>query len=116
MGQITPEMGSFGLAGILIVFAVLSIIAAVVALLKRVDDHWQRQEAERAEQAFDKPTTLDDTTLVLISAACATVVAGRFRVRRIHRLLSPHQKRTPWSQQGRLILQGSHSVRASGRK
>lgn len=109
------EMVSLTLVGILIVFGVLTLIAAVVALLKKLDDRWQAREADQAEAALDKEPTIDATTLVLISAASAVAVGGRFRVRRIRRLLSPRQKRTPWSAQGRLILHGTHAVRTSKR-
>ena len=108
----TQEMGTLSLVGILIVFGVLSLIALVVALLKKLDDRWQVREVEQAEAATSKEPTIDATTLVLISAAAAVAVGGRFRVRRIRRLLSPSQKRTPWSAQGRLILHGTHGVRA----
>ena len=110
-GNITPEMGSLAIAGILIVFGVLALISLVVALLKKLDGRWQDHERRVDEAAVSKEPTIDNTTLVLISAAVATVVQGRFRVRRIHRLLSPKRKRTPWSAQGRVILQGSHTVR-----
>ena len=114
MGGLDAEMGSLALAGVAIVFTVLALIAGVVALFKRLDDRWQAAEARAAATAVDKEPTLDDTTLVIIAAACATVVGGRFRVRRIRRLLSPRQKRTPWSAQGRLTLQGSHVVERGG--
>jgi Na+-transporting methylmalonyl-CoA/oxaloacetate decarboxylase gamma subunit len=104
-------MGTLAIVGILIVFGVLALIATVVAGLKRLDDRWQDHEARQLAAAAEKEPTIDNTTLVLIAAAAATAVGGRFRVRRIRRLLSPRQKRTPWSAQGRLILQGSHSVR-----
>ena len=110
-GNITPEMGTLTLVGILIVFGVLALIASVVAVLKRLDDRWQDHEARQSEAAVDKEPTIDNTTLILIAAAAATAVGGRFRVRRIRRLLSPRQKRTPWSAHGRLVLQGSHTVR-----
>ncbi len=110
-GSITPEMGSLAIAGVLIVFGVLALISLVVALLKKLDGRWQDHERRVEEAALTREPTIDNTTLVLISAAAATVVQGRFRVRRIHRLLSPKRKRTPWSAQGRLILQGSHTVR-----
>lgn len=111
-GHISSEMGGLAVAGILIVFTVLALIAMVVAVFKRLDDRWQAAEAAREAEAINKPQTIDTTTLVLISAACATVVGGRFRVRRVRRLLSPRTKRTPWSAQGRLTLQGSHTVRS----
>jgi hypothetical protein len=116
MGHISPEMGALAVTGLLIVFSVLAMISGVVAVFKRLDDHWQAQEEKAALEAGEKDPTIDHTTLVLITAAAATVVAGRFKVRRIRRLLSPAQKRTPWSAQGRLILQGSHTVRRSGKK
>jgi Na+-transporting methylmalonyl-CoA/oxaloacetate decarboxylase gamma subunit len=115
-GQISSEMGALALSGLVIVFGVLALIALVVAVFKRLDDHWQAQEEAARDLATRKPQTIDDTTLVLITAACATVVAGRFRVRRIRRLLSPRTKRTPWSAQGRLTLQGSHMVKRPGKK
>lgn len=110
-GNITPEMGSLAIVGVLIVFGVLALIAAVVGILKRLDDRWLDHEARQLEAAGRREPTIDTTTLVLIAAAAATAVGGRFRVRRIRRLLSPRQKRTPWSSQGRAVLQGSHVVR-----
>jgi Na+-transporting methylmalonyl-CoA/oxaloacetate decarboxylase gamma subunit len=109
-GSISPEMAALAVAGLAIVFTVLALIAAVVALFRRLDDRWQAAEQRAAEAAVERAPTIDDTTLVLIAAACATVVGGRFRVRRIRRLLRPDVHRTPWSAQGRLILQGSHTV------
>ncbi len=110
-GNFTSEMGTLTIVGVSIVFSVLSIIALVVTAFKRLDDHWQKQEAKASEQALEKEPTIDTTTLLLISAAAATVVDGRFRVRKIRRLLSPKTKRTPWSSRGRLVLQGSHTIR-----
>lgn len=109
-GHISNEMGTLSVVGLLVVFAVLALIAAVVSLFKRVDDRWKAHEARLAETAVQRTPTIDDTTLLLITAAAATVVAGRFRVRRIRRLLPIRTKRTPWSAQGRLTLMGSHSI------
>ena len=109
-GHISDEMGALTITGITIVFGVLTLMAVVVSLFKRVDQRWQAHEAALAEKSFDKTQNIDDTTLLLITAAAATVVGGRFRVRRIHRLLPMRTKRTPWSDQGRLILQGSHAI------
>jgi len=109
--SITNEMASLALSGLVIVFSVLALIAAAVGLLKKLDDRWQDHERRLDKEALEKKPTIDDTTLVLITAAAAAVVQGRFRVRRIHRLLSPRRQRTPWSSQGRMTLQGSHAVR-----
>lgn len=112
--RVTEGIGAESLAlsvvGILVVFVVLALIAIVVGSIRKLDDGWQRKEAEDKVEAFNKEPSIDATTLVLLSAACATVITGRFRVRRVRRLLSPRVRRTPWSAQGRLILQGSHTV------
>jgi len=115
-GRISSEMAALSLAGLFIVFGVLTLIALVVAVFKRLDDHWQQQEQAAAAAALERTQNIDETTLVLIAAAAATVAGGRFRVRRIRRLLSPSTKRTPWSAQGRLTLLGSHTVARSGKK
>jgi Na+-transporting methylmalonyl-CoA/oxaloacetate decarboxylase gamma subunit len=106
-------MANLSLVGILIVFGVLALIAGVIGLLKRLDGRWRAHERQVEAAAVNKAPNLDTITLLLITAAAATVVQGRFRVRRIHHLLSPQRKRTPWSAQGRLTLQGSHAVRRS---
>lgn len=107
-GEISPEMAALSWAGIAIVFGVLAVIATAVALLKKLDDRWQRAEAQTDIQAVSKTQDIDDTTLVLIAAAASVAVAGRFKIRKIRRLLPLKTKRTPWSAQGRLILHGSH--------
>ncbi|RKZ19364.1 hypothetical protein DRQ50_02215 [bacterium] len=114
MGRLDMEMGTLAAAGIAIVFLVLALISLVVSLFKRLDDRWLAAEEKAAAAAADREPKLDEITLLIIAAACATVAGGRFRVRRIRRLLSPHQKRTPWSAQGRLTLQGSHVVGRGG--
>ena len=114
---VTEGIGSrtlaLSLVGILVVFFVLLLISVVVGLTRKMDDGWKVKEKAQIVEAFEKEPTIDETTAVLVAAACATVITGRHRVRKIRRLLSPATKRTPWSAQGRLILQGSHTV---GRK
>ncbi|MFO7653251.1 MAG: OadG family protein [Candidatus Krumholzibacteriia bacterium] len=97
-------------AGVVIVFLVLALIATAVGLLRRLDERWQRSEKQALADAVSKEPTIDTVTMVLISAAVATVLVGRHRIRRVRRLLSPDQPRTPWSAQGRLVLQGSHVI------
>ncbi len=110
-GEISSEMAALSWAGVSIVFGVLTVIAMVVGLLKKLDDRWQKTEAQALAKAEARTQDIDETTLVLLAAAVAVAVGGRFRVHRIRRLLSPQTKRTPWSSQGRLILQGSHLPR-----
>jgi Na+-transporting methylmalonyl-CoA/oxaloacetate decarboxylase gamma subunit len=104
---------TLSVVGILVVFSVLFLISMVVGGIRKLDDGWKVQEKQQAADALTREPTIDETTVVPIAAACATVITGRHRVRKIRRLLSPKTKRTPWSAQGRLILQGSHAV---GRK
>ncbi len=109
-GGIHADTIALSAIGLLVVFFVLFLIATVVGLLRKLDDRWQRTEERNLAEALHKQATIDTTTVVLISAAVATVITGRHRIRKIRRLLSPRVQRTPWSAQGRLILQGSHTI------
>ena len=104
-----PQNIAFGfqltLAGISIVFAVLAFIAIFVAIIQQVDRRWQAREEKQKKEASEKDPTIDNTTLVLISAAVATVIAGRYRIRRVKRVASAGSK---WSLQGRGQIHGSH--------
>ena len=115
-----PEWLSFSLnltlVGLFIVFGVLSIIAIVVSLVRRLDDSWQSREKAQEQEALDKEPTIDDLTLVLISAAAATMISGRFHIRRVRRLLPADAVRGQWSSQGRAILHGSHVISKRGQR
>lgn len=100
----------FAVAGILIVFGALAIIAGAVALIRRADDRWQDREKREEAAAYDKDQTIDTTTLVLIAAAAATMIQGRVHIRRVRRLLPTDAVTGTWSMQGRAILHGSHVV------
>jgi Na+-transporting methylmalonyl-CoA/oxaloacetate decarboxylase gamma subunit len=109
-----PEWLSFGLSfaliGIAIVFVALSIIAIAVALIKRLDDGWQAREKRQRNEALEKDQSIDSITLVLIAAAAATMIQGRFHIRKVRRLLPLSAQKSPWSVEGRAILHGSHVV------
>jgi Na+-transporting methylmalonyl-CoA/oxaloacetate decarboxylase gamma subunit len=94
--------------GFSVVFAVLTLIALVISQIRRFDEKWQHKEENEAEQATSKEQNIDYTTLILISAAVATIVNGKFRIRRISRVLSGNVHRTPWSSHGRAALHNSH--------
>ncbi|HPF36364.1 OadG family protein [bacterium] len=98
------------LVGLLIVFAVLSVIALVISLIRQLDEKWRHQEKIQTAQALDREPTVDNTTLVLVAAAAATVLRGRYRITSIRRLMPTDHKRSPWTAQGRSQLQGSHVV------
>jgi len=109
-----PEWLSFGLKfaviGITIVFGVLAIISIAISLIRRGNDAWQKHEDIQKETATEKEQNIDTTTLVLISAAVATMLQGRFHIKSVRRILPANAQRGPWSVQGRAVLLGSHEV------
>jgi len=107
--------------GIPIVFGVLATVAFVVFLVsrleRRLEERREAREASATEAPKPKPAptqTIDDTTLGLITAAAATMIQGRFHIRRIRRINPTGQ--TAWFQQGRATLHGSHVVVPKARK
>ena len=100
----------FTAVGMGIVFAVLFIITGAVSLIRLADERWQAKEKREEEAATELEPTIDTTTLVLIAAACATMIEGRFFIRRVRRLMSSATAPGAWSVQGRAILHGSHVV------
>lgn len=103
---------SFGLnltlVGMAITFAVLALLAGLVALMRHSDDRWQRREQELETTLTRLPATLDSTTAVLIAASVATYLTGRYRIRSVRRLLPSEARGAAWSAQGRAVLLGSH--------
>lgn len=98
----------FALVGILIVFAALVIVSAAVALVRRADERWQKREKRAEEEAYEREPTIDNLALVLIAAAAATMIQGRFHIRRVRRLMPGEPMTGVWSAYGRAILHGSH--------
>ena len=109
-----PEWLSFGLnltvIGIAVVFVVLAIIAGVIALVRRLDDRWEEREKASEAAAMAEDQNIDTTTLLILIAAAATMVQGRFYIKKVRRLLPRTAVRGPWSVQGRAVLLGSHTV------
>ncbi len=101
------------LVGLLIVFTVQLIIATAIYLVRQFDEKWRHQEKRRNAEVLDREPTIDALTVVLIAAAAATVLRGRHRIRSIRRLMPADHRRSPWTAQGRAVLQGSHVI---GRK
>lgn len=100
------------LAGVVIVFAVLAVVAGVVAALRRLDDRWHTAEAIRDSERSDLTPTIDATTTVILTAAVATLFMGRRRIRSIRRINSARDRlaASSWSLQGRAVLMGSHVI------
>jgi len=100
----------FSVVGIAIVFGALIIISTAVSLIRKANEGWEKREEDENEKALTKDQSIDNTTLVLIAAAAATMIQGRFYIRSVRRLLPAKTPGGPWSVQGRAILLGSHVV------
>ena len=98
------------IVGLIIVFLCLSLIATFVRLMGWWDSRGLEREAAQEKAAFHKPQTIDETTLVLISAAVATLIQGRFHIRSVRRITTGESTTSPWSMQGRAVLHGSHVI------
>ncbi len=109
-----PDSMLYGLnlamAGLLIVFIVLALISGIVAMMRWMDGMAQRRSQAKQPVVQKSEQTIDDLTLVLITAAVATALTGRFRIRSIRRILHGNEKIGSWSTTGRAILHGSHVV------
>jgi len=110
LDNITGFSLKFAVIGIAIVFVSLALIALAISLIRRLDDRWQKSEEKSKQDATSKPQNIDTTTLVLISAAVATMFQGRYHIRSVRRLMPHGGVKSPWSVQGRAILHGSHVV------
>lgn len=98
------------IVGLAIVFGVLGLTATVVRVLGSLDRRWQEAERKREVEALERTPSIDNTTAVLISAAVATYLGGRFRIRSVRRLMRTDLPESPWSAQGRATLRGSHVI------
>lgn len=101
---------NLSIAGVIVVFMVLAMIAMIVSVVRLLDPDWKKRETRQAAEALEKPQTIDDLTLVLISAAVATMIKGRYRIRSVKRVLPPSGGSSAWSLHGRSVLLGSHVV------
>ncbi len=105
-----PFTLKFAVIGILLVFGALAFISVTVTVIRRLDARWESREEKQERAALDKDQSIDTTTLLLIAAAAATMIQGRFHIRRVRRLMPTHSESGPWSRHGRAILHGSHVV------
>lgn len=110
MSDIVTNAAIMSVVGLVIVFTVLAMLTTFVHFLRKLDDAWLAKEKVSEAHATERDPTIDSTTLVVIASAVATVVRGRFAVRRIRRLAPLESQRASWSQQGRAVLHGSHVI------
>ena len=79
-------------------------------MIRLLDKDWNSREKQQKVEALEKQQDIDDLTLVLISAAVATLINGRHRIKNVSRVM-PSSGSSPWSMQGRSVLLGSHSIK-----
>jgi Na+-transporting methylmalonyl-CoA/oxaloacetate decarboxylase gamma subunit len=101
----------FAVIGIAIVFSALAIIAVTVYFVSRIEKYVAGMSKVPAADQTEPRGTIDNTTVVLISAAVATMIRGRYHIKRIRRLFPGDRPSSPWSVQGLAILHGSHVIR-----
>jgi methylmalonyl-CoA carboxyltransferase 12S subunit len=58
--------------------------------------------------AVDQPEELSEETLAVISATIAAFLGKTARIRAVRRV--PANAQSPWAQQGRVYVQGSHNL------
>lgn len=95
-------------AGLIVVFASLTLISLAISLMRWLDEKAKPQKVPSVADSA-KNQNIDNLTLVLISAACATMIQGRFRIRNVRRMVSRDASGSGWSAQGRSVLMGSHT-------
>ncbi|MGD9807690.1 MAG: OadG family protein [Deferribacterales bacterium] len=116
----TPELNyalKLSLAGMLIVFASLILIAFAISLMRTIDEKMtERKEARNAPEP-EPEQTIDNLTLVLISAAASAALQQRsFRIRSVRRVVSRDAKIAGWTMEGRSVLHGSHVLNVKTEK
>ena len=96
------------LIGMGVVYLGLLLVTGAITLMRRLDRRWQEAERLGEMAALSAAPTIDSTTLVLLAAAAATLVAGRHRIRGVRRMLPGEGTASAWAVTGRAVLQGSH--------
>ncbi|ADD68589.1 hypothetical protein Dacet_1825 [Denitrovibrio acetiphilus DSM 12809] len=96
-------------AGMLIVFTSLILISFAISLMRTIDEKLIRAKELRNEPEPKQKQTLDNITLLLISAAAAAAVRQKnFRIRSVRRIVTRDAKIAGWTMEGRSVLHGSH--------
>jgi len=108
----TPEIIyslKLSLSGMMIVFSSLILISFAISLMRNIDEKLiARKEAKNAPEP-EPEQTIDNLTLVLISAAATAALQQRkFRIRSVRRVVSRDAKIAGWTMEGRSVLHGSH--------
>lgn len=97
------------LAGMLIVFTSLILIAFAVRLMRAADEKLAAMKEAKAVLDAEPEQNLDNLTLVLISAAAAAVLQHRkYRIKSVRRIITRDARIASWTMEGRSVLHGSH--------
>ncbi len=105
--------------GIGVVFALLEIMIIFINIFKKVEHSLDKASAlftkkansedNSTEQDKTKEQNIDNTTLILISAAVAAYTHNKASIRRIRVLPTKAKQGGNWAMQARSALQSSHS-------
>lgn len=104
--------------GIGVVFAVLVIMIVFINIFKALEPMLDKiglmfskkdNKGEVAATSSQEEQNIDNTTLVLISAAVAAYTHNKARVRRVRVLPAKAKQGGNWAMQARSALQASHS-------
>ncbi|MFH2035447.1 MAG: hypothetical protein ABIJ45_03515 [Candidatus Zixiibacteriota bacterium] len=101
----------FSIIGTIIVFTALTIIALTIYYVSKAEKYFADKAEVLEDFPADQKSNIDNTTLVLISAAVATMLQGRYYIKRVRRLLPGNHINSPWASQGLAILHGSHVIK-----
>jgi len=101
----------FAAIGIAIVFAALTVIVFAISIISTADRYFAERRVTASKKTAPVSRNIDDITLVLISAAVATLLHGRFHIKRVRRFLPGEHIGSSWSSQGRAVLHGSHVIK-----
>lgn len=104
------------IVGVVTVFFVQLLIAGALVVIGRIEASATKKELPKEEpaHALARTPSVDEFTVLLISAAVATYLTGRYRIRAIRRV-GPADRSGMWSSHGRMVLMGSHAVSRGGR-
>lgn len=102
---------NLSVAGIGIVFASLILIAIAIRTMRSIDEALIKKREQKDVPESAKEQTLDNLTLVLISAAVAAKLQEKkYAIRNVRRIVSRDATIASWTMEGLGVLHGSHVI------
>jgi len=102
---------NMSIAGMSIVFGSLILISIAVRAMRMIDEWLEESKKKNNLPEPEKEQTLDNLTLVLISAAAAAKLQKRkYSIRSVRRIVSRDATIAGWTMEGRSVLHGSHVI------